>query len=300
MFALIRLGIFLLTRRWGLIVVGALLLVIGLGYGASSHHVSYQTIQNGTFTPYVVDDGNDYLQQNSGSTYYVVHEADFSPVFDGSQVFKNNSQTFVFVADTSSQDVDVNLTDGTHLSGTGYQVEKITTFDSSGQTTGTYTTSTYQNNPSGYDQNNWPVGILLSLLGLGLGALSILLPRRAGRLKPAKGASGFSVSPSAAMGMQGQGQPNAAPYANPYAQPGAYQQPNPYQNPYQSPAQYQQQNPYNPAQPANPYSVQPPAAPQYPSYPAGSYDKTQLASPPQPGSYDPTQRANPYNQLPQG
>jgi hypothetical protein len=290
MIGLIRLLIFMLTRRWGLIVLGVLLLIVGLVVGAGSHQVSYQTIDHGTFQRYSKDDGTEYLQLENTSTFYIINDSDFSPTFNGDTVFQN-SPSFILVAHKDSQSVDEQTTDGTQVSGNGYQVEAITVLNNNGQTAQQYTTSTYRQNPNGYYENDWPGGLLLAFVGLVLGSLAVVLPRLRSK--------GKSAQPVAAMGMQGQGQMAANPYANPYQQPTPYQQPypyqqpayqqptpyqqpNPYQQPYQGPAQYP--NPYNPTQPANPYGQQ---QAQYPAYPPS----------PQPGSYDKTQLARPYDQL---
>lgn len=267
---MIRLLILMLTRRWGLMILGGLLLVIGLVMGAGSHQVSYQTIDHGTFQRYSDDSGDEYLQVENTSTFYVINDNDFTPSFNGDSVFQG-SPSFILVARKDSQNVDEQTTDGTQLSGNGYQVEEITILNDNGQTAQQYTTSTYRQNPNGYYENDWTGGLALAFLGLVLGVLAVVFPKLRGRNK------GAQPQPVPAMGMQGQGQmnANANPYANPYQQPTLYQPPDPYQQPYQSPAQYP--NPYNPTQLANPYGQQP-QNPVYPP-PAGAYDKTQLANP---------------------
>ncbi|GAC1566471.1 MAG: hypothetical protein NVS3B14_09020 [Ktedonobacteraceae bacterium] len=261
MFLLIRLLRLLLTRRWGWIVLGVVLVVAGVILGASSHQVSYQTINNGSFTPYVVQGGTDYLQVANTSTYYVINEADLSPHFDGKTVFTSKNNIFSIITRSDTEDVDVQLTDGTHLQGSGYQVEQIKQLDSNGQPLQTYSTSEYTQNPNGFYENNWGGGATLIVLGLLSGALAFFVPR----FFKNKRQKSFSMAP-AAMGTQGQAFPN--------------QQPNPYQQPYQNPSQYPsypQQPQYQANQPHPPY----PPQPQYPSYPPqqGSYEPTQFASP---------------------
>ncbi|HKV57642.1 MAG TPA: hypothetical protein VJO32_05150 [Ktedonobacteraceae bacterium] len=252
MFFLIRLLRLLLSKRWGWMILGVVVLVGGVALGASSHQVTYQPITKGNFTPYVVEGGTDYLQTTDGSTFYVIKEADLSPHFDGTAVFGGERKTFSILTRSDTEDVDVQLTDGTHLQGTGYRVERIAQIDNTtGQPLQTFTTAEYTQDPNGFYENNWAGGAGLIVLGL----LALVLSFFAPRYLQNKRQKSLASAP-AAMGMQGQ--------ALPYQQPNPYQQaPNPYQQPYQNPSQYPQ------------YQQQ-----QYPSYP------------PQPGGYEPTQLAN--------
>ncbi len=293
MFMLIRLFLLLLTRLWGWLALGAILIIIGVAFGASSYQVSYQTIDHGSFTPYVVSDGNDYLQTN-GSTYYVINESELSPTFNGLSIFKS-SQTFSMVARTDPQDVNVQLSDGTNLTGTGYKVEKIDVLDSSGNPTQSYVDSEYKQHPNGFYDNKWPSGAGLIVLGMIAGALAFFVPKRLNN----KLLRSRKVAPAAA-GVQDQAAP--MPQANPYQQP--YQNPSQYPgySQYQDPAQqYQQQPPAYPSYPqyTDPASYQQPAS-QYPQYPQPSYPQQPPPNQQQGGSYEKTQVANPYDLPGQG
>jgi hypothetical protein len=303
MFMLIRLALLLLTRRWGWMILGAVLIIIGIVLGASSHSVAYQTIDHGTFTPYVVDGGTDYLQTN-GSTYYVINEGEMSPAFNGVTVFKNNG-TFSMITRTDTQDVDVQLTDGTHLQGTGYKVEKIDVLDSNGTPTQTFVDSEYSQHPNGFYENNWVGGILLIVLGLLAGAAGFFAPQLLkGKLQ------GLQRSPKAAPAVAGvPGQAGVMSQPNPYAQP--YQNPSQYPGYAPGQASYNQPNQQYPAYPQNPQQ----AYPSYPNYTDPSqYQQPAQPNPPasqpqypqqppyqpSPGSYDKTQLANPYDYPDQG
>ena len=245
MYLIVRLLRLLLTRRWGWMVLGVVVAGIGVALGASSHQVKYQPITNGNFTPYVVEGGTDYLQTSDGSTYYVIKESDLSPHFDGNTIFGGNQKTFAILTRSDTEDVDVQLTDGTHLLGTGYRVERIAQVDpTTGQFMQIYSTAEYTQNPNGFYENNWAGGIGLIVLGLLSVGLGLFAPRifKNRRLKA-------SAPAPVMMGNSGQ--------AMPYQQGNAYQQPpNPYMQPYAGPSQY----------------------PQYPQQP-GTYDPTQLARP---------------------
>ena len=244
MYLLIRLLRLLLSRRWGWMILGVVVAGIGVALGASSHQVKYQPITNGNFTPYVVEGGTDYLQASDGSTYYVIKEADLSPHFDGNTVFGGGQKTFAILTRSDTENVDVQLTDGTHLLGTGYRVERIAQADpTTGQFMQTYSTAEYTQNPSGFYENDWAGGIGLIALGLLSFGLGLFAPRIF------KNRRQKASAPAPVMvGNQGQAMP--------------YQQtPNSYMQPYAGPSQYPQ------------YQQQYPSYPQQP----GGYDPTQLA-----------------------
>lgn len=312
MFTLLRLALLLLTRRWGWMALGAVLIIIGIVLGVASHQVSYQTINHGSFTPYVVSDGNDYLQ-TSGSTYYVITESELSPTFNGLSIFKT-SQTFSMIARTDSQNVDVQLSDGTHLQGTGYKVEKIDVLDSNGTPTQSFVDSEYTKNPNGFYENDWPGGIALIVLGLIAGALGFFAPQllrgKLQRFQRAPKSAPAAVGAPGQVGALPPPNPYQQPYSNPSQYPGygqgqpgqpSYNQPYQQNQPYPNPAQQYQQNPQQgyqgyPAYPnyTDPSQYQQQPGQQYPSSPQPSYPQ-QPPSPQQGGSYEKTQLANPYD-----
>ncbi len=268
---MIRLIIVLVTRRWGLIIIGALLIIGGLIYGASSHHVSYQSVGKGTVAHFLVGDSTGYLEMDGSSALYVVNENDFTPTIDGTNTFGNGDTiSFVYRTDDTT-DIDQTSTIGTHLVGSGHTIIELTVISDSGQKV--FKTVDYAQNPSGFEQNNWLAGGGIAFLGFIIVGLAFVVPmlRKKNNVQPA-------YNP-ALVGMQDQ--PN--PYQQPYQQP-SYQQPA-YPQSYQAPGQYNQ------------YSQQP----QYPQQP------DQYATPPynqqygqaQPGQYDQTQVVGPYSQTPQ-
>ncbi len=58
---LVRLALILVTRRWGLIVVGAILAVVGLIVGFTSHGVTYQRVPQGTIAHFLAP-GHQWYQ----------------------------------------------------------------------------------------------------------------------------------------------------------------------------------------------------------------------------------------------
>lgn len=266
---MIRLAILLLTRRWGLIIVGAALLIGGLIYGANSHSVAYKSVGQGTVAHFLAGDSTGYLKMDNSSTLYVLNENDFTPTINGTNTFANGDTiSFVYRTDGTTN-IDETSTIGTHLSGPAYTIVELTVYANGGQKV--YNTADYSQHPSGFYQNNWLVGGAIAFIGFIIVDLAFILPLI---LKKKKVQTAYSP---VAMGMQGQGQPN------------------PYQQPYQNPGQYNQYDQYGQYNQDNAYPPQPPQ--QQGQYPPSPYNQPYGQA--QPGQYEPTQRADPYKQPPQ-
>jgi len=271
---MIRLIILLFTRRWGLIIVGALLLIGGLIYGANSHSVSYQKVSEGTVAHFLSGGSSNtgYLQMSGSPTLYVLNENDFTPSINGINSFGDGDHVSFIYRTDGTTDIDQTSTIGTHLVGPAYTVVELTVFASNGQQV--YNTSDYSKNPNGFYQNNWGLGGTLAFIGLLIVGLAFVLPSLLKKKQPAYNAA----VPGSNLGMQGQ----------PYQQP--------YQQPYPAPTGYEQYPPQQPGQ----YPQSPPPPQQAGQYPQSSYNQPyQPYGQAQPGQFDPTQVANPYNQPPQ-
>jgi hypothetical protein len=68
---MVRLAILLLSRRWGLIIVGVLLVIGGVIWGLTSHQVSYQSSQQGANYHLATgtQSGNLYVNADGSSDY---------------------------------------------------------------------------------------------------------------------------------------------------------------------------------------------------------------------------------------
>ncbi len=265
---MIRLVILLFTRRWGLIIVGALVLIGGLIYGANSHSVAYKSVSQGSVAHFLSSDSDNtgYLQMSGSPTLYILNKSDFTPAINSTNTFGDgDSISFVYRSDGTTN-IDQTSTIGTHLVGPAYTVIEFTVYSSNGQQV--FTTSDYAKNPNGFYQNNWLAGSAIAFIGLIIVGLAFVLPALRKKKQPAY------MAPS--IGMQGS--------PNPYQQP--FQQP--YQQPYQVPTGYEQYPPQQPNQYPPPYGQ---ASTSY-----TPYDPNGQA---QPGQYEPTQVVNPYNQPPQ-
>ena len=276
MSVLIRLILRLLLRhRWGMFILSALLVVVGLVVGVSSSQVSYIQSQVGTTYHLTTgqQSGNLYINASGSDDFYVAFSSDFTVP----QSISNTSGIslhFIARSDTSSLDPAYDAPDGTTIND-AHKIEKLTFMDSHGNVVGNYTTAEYTANPNGVYVNNWPLG--LGIIGFGVLAaiLSVWIYRRRQSREFARAQSGGFQQPA-----------YAPPVANPYAQPypGAgpvsqlvansyppYQQPYPgadpvansYQQPYPGAAGQPVANPY---QQPYPGAAGQPVANSYPPY----------------------------------
>ncbi len=267
---------------FALIALGVILLLAGIVYGLGSRHVQYRSVGQGSIAHYLSADGTGYLQMEGNSALYIVHQDNFSPTLP---TFAD-SDTISFVYDPGETTaIDESSTIGTHLVGTAAKGVAITAINTTGQKT--YTTPEYARNAEGYDNNQWPIGIGLLVVGLLLLGGSFFLPKK----KPA--AQVAPIAPAYIPTQAQQQQPvypqNTPPYGQPLQQGYPTVYPPPQQNypPQQVPFQ-QPSSPNYPQQPAVPFgsSQQPqqvpfqqPSSPNYPQQPAIPFVSPQQPQP---------------------
>ena len=246
---------------FALIALGVILLLAGIVYGLGSRQVQYRSVGQGSIAHYLSADGTGYLQMEGNSALYIVHQDNFSPKLP---TFAD-SDTISFVYDPGETTaIDENSTIGTHLVGTAAKVVAITATDTTGQKT--YTTPEYASNAQGYDNNQWPLGIGLLVVGLLLIGGSFFLPKKkpaaivapiAPAYIPTQAQQQRSVypqnTPPYGQPLQ-QGYPTAYPPTQQNYQPGPFQQPSSPNYPQQpstlfGPPQPQQPSPFGPPQP---------------------------------------------------
>ncbi len=246
-----RLVILLLTRRWGLLIVGLALIIGGVVWGMTSHQVTYQNSKQGVTYHIAIGEtsGNVYINADGSSDYFVAFKNDFNPQISQSDI--DNSDTLEFVArtDTSSLDPALNA-NGTTIND-AHKIEKLVFFDKNGNVQKTFTTTEYQANPNGFNDNEWLKAIWLVIAGVIIAGAALIVPMVVKKPQPS---TGFNI------GTGGVQQPYQQP--TPYGQPYPQQPANPYGQPYQGPGQYSQGAAYPPqppayGQPNNPYQ-QPP------------------------------------------
>jgi hypothetical protein len=246
-----RLVMFLLTRRWGLFILGILLLLGGAIWGLTSHQVTYQTSQQGVTYHIAIGEtsGNVYINPDGSADYFVAFKSDFTPPISQSDI--DNSNTIDFVARTDTSSLDPALQTNGNTINDAHKIEKLIFYDKNGTIQQTFTTAEYQASPNGFNDNEWIKAIWLLIAGLILAGAALIVPMVTRKPQPA---TGFTI------GAGGAAQPYQQP--TPYGQPYPSQPANPYGQPYQDPGQYAQGTPYPPqppayGQPGNPYQ-QPP------------------------------------------
>lgn len=261
---------------FALIALGVILLIAGIVYGLGSRQVQYKSVGQGSISHYLSADGTGYLQMEGNSALYIVHQDNFSPKLP---TFAD-SDTVSFVYDPGeTTSVDVKSTLGTHLVGTAAKVVAITASDTAGQRT--YTTPEYAKNAQGYDNNQWPLGIGLLVIGLLMIGGSFFLPKKSPLKATSSNVSDRSM-PS---------QPLSVPY----------QQNTP---PYGQPAQPIYPTAYPPVQqnyPPRSGLLQQPSSPNYPPQPATPFGSPQQQQPypfgqPQPKPFEQPQPPEPFGQ----
>jgi hypothetical protein len=275
MILLTRLIMRLLRRRWGLILIGAIMVIGGLIWGLTSHQVGYQSSQQNVTYRIAIgsQSGNTYIHADRSSDYFAAFSGDFNPPITQSAIDNSNTISFVARTDTSSLNPALNAPDGSTVND-AHKIEKLVFYDKSGNVQGTFTTTEYDANPNGFNDNEWLKAIWLIIAGVLVAVAAFLYPML---VKQPQVNTGFSIN---------------APGAQPYQQP--YQQPNPYGQVYQGPAQYPQGTPpYPPQTPA--YGQPPQAAPYPPQAPAYGQPPQAAPYPPQAPVYG----QPPYQQPPQ-
>ena len=290
---------------FALIALGTILLIAGIVYGLGSRHVQYKNVAQGSIAHYLSADGTGYLQMEGNSSLYIVHQDNFSPKLP--TFADSDTVSFTYDPDETTS-VDVKSTIGTHLVGTAAKVVAITSIDTTGQKT--YTTPEYASNSQGYDNNQWPIGIGLIVVGLLCIGGSFFLPK-----KKAVSIPSFANGPMQAQPQFPQMQGGTVPYGQqplqgfptqyppttpsnfqPQPQPGPFQQipfsgyPQQPTNPFGQPQPQQPTNPFGqPQQPTNPFGQPQPQQPgsfgqpqpQQPSVPQGQFLKPKPFQPPQ-------------------
>ncbi len=153
-------------QRWGLILLGILLIIVGLIYGAMPQKTSYQSITKAFIAHYLSGRGIGYMQLEKSPTLYIVNEGEFLPAFSADYLNHGNVLiSFLYRTDETTS-IDANSDNKVHLVGPAYTLERITLYHQFGQQPVVFSTHEYFQNPNGYYQHNWMVGIALSILGI--------------------------------------------------------------------------------------------------------------------------------------
>jgi len=153
-------------QRWGLILLGILLIIVGLMYGAIPQKASYQSITKAFIAHYLSGRGIGYMQLEKSPTLYIVDESEFLPAFSADYLNHGNVLiSFLYRTDETTS-IDASSDNNVHLVGSAFPIVRITLYHQFGQQPVLFNTHEYYQNPNGYYQHNWMAGIALSILGL--------------------------------------------------------------------------------------------------------------------------------------
>jgi hypothetical protein len=171
------------ARRWGLILIGILLVIGGLVYGAIPHQTPYQSIPKSFIAHYLSGRGTGYMQLENSPTLYTVNEGEFLPAFSAD--YLNHGQiviSFLYRTDETTS-IDASSDNNVHLVGPAYTVEQIKLYQQLGQPPEVFSTHDYFQNPGGYYQHYWTTGMELLFLGLIFTGLGVFMSVRRGKKK---------------------------------------------------------------------------------------------------------------------
>jgi hypothetical protein len=153
-------------QRWGLILIGIFLIMCGFIFTAIPQTTPYQKISKAFIAHYLSGRGIGYMQLENSPTLYIVNEGEFLPAFSADYL-NNGNVLFSFLYRTDETiSIDVSSDNHVHLVGQAFPVVRITLYHQYGQQPIVFSTHQYFQNPNGYYQHNWIVGIAFSIPGL--------------------------------------------------------------------------------------------------------------------------------------
>ena len=176
-------SLIIFIQRWGLILLGILLIIVGLMYGAIPQKTSYQSMTKAFIAHYLSGRGIGYMQLEKSPTLYIVNEGEFLPAFSADYLNHGNVLiSFLYRTDETTS-IDASSDNNVHLVGAAYTIRRITLYHQFGQQPVVFSTHEYFQNPNGYYQHNWMVGIALSILGIIFIGLGLFITVRLGKKK---------------------------------------------------------------------------------------------------------------------
>ena len=152
--------------RWGLSLTGILLIICGLIYTTIPQKTPYQEISKAFLAHYLSGRGIGYMQLEKSSTLYIVNEGNYLPAFSADYLNHGNVLISILYRSDETTSIDVSSDNHVHLVGQAFPVVRITLYHQYGQQPEVFSMQEYLQNPGGYFQHNWLVGIGLSILGI--------------------------------------------------------------------------------------------------------------------------------------
>ena len=174
-------SLIIFMQRWGLILLGILLIIVGLIYGAIPQKKSYQSITKAFIAHYLSGRGIGYMQLEKSPTLYIVNEGEFLPAFSADYLNHGNVLiSFLYRTDETTS-IDASSDNNVHLVGSAFPIVRITLYHQFGQQPVVFSTHEYFQNPNGYYQHYWTAGIALSILGIIFICLGLFITIRQGK-----------------------------------------------------------------------------------------------------------------------
>lgn len=153
-------------QRWGLSLIGILLIMCGLIYIAIPQKIPYQGISKAFLAHYLSGHGIGYMQLVGSSSLYTVDEDDYLPAFSADYLNRGNVLISLLYRSDETTSIDVSSDNHAHLVGQAFPVMRITLYHQYGQQPVVFSSHEYSQNPEGYYQHNWMGGIGLSNLAI--------------------------------------------------------------------------------------------------------------------------------------
>ena len=120
-------------KRWGLSLIGILLIICGLIYTAIPQKTPYQAITKAFLAHYLSGRGIGYMQLEKSSSFYIVNEGDYLPAFSADYLNHGNVLiSFLYRSDETTS-IDVSSDNHVHLVGQAFPVVRITLYHQYGQ-----------------------------------------------------------------------------------------------------------------------------------------------------------------------
>ncbi|GCE05020.1 hypothetical protein [Dictyobacter aurantiacus] len=213
-YLLARMSILLLRSHVGRLAVGGLLILGGIIYGLTSHHVNYVPVPQGKYHVTAMTDGTYGFVLDGTDTYYIVHPTDFNPVPDDNAFKNTDGIGEVLYKDEDPQSFVMHNDDGSQVNSQELTVVSFTLTSSKDQKEYRFTTGDYLSHPDGFDDNRWPVGVLVAALGLGLLGFFLMWPAMQARRQQRQNRAFMPVGPQPVAGT-----PSFAPPSVPYVPP---------------------------------------------------------------------------------
>jgi len=131
-----------------------------------NRHSPHQVISKAFLGHYLSGRGIGYMQLEKSPTLYIINEVEFLPAFSADYLNHGNVLiSFLYRTDETTS-INASSDNNVHLVGPAFPVVRITLYHQYGQQPIVFSTQQYLQNPNGYYQHNWIVGIAFSILGL--------------------------------------------------------------------------------------------------------------------------------------